>query len=268
MLYTPHYNLNLPEGTDIVNPLVNDNPNYSAIDAAMYANKQGSIGSATEITSGTVHAITRSNPDSNYIAFVATSDWTTGDTMTVDGVTVSVYLSDGTAPKTGAYIINTEVMMILSGSRATLITSKGDTTSIPATGVTYNNASSGLASTNVQGAIDELSPEFVQVVADGIKSMAQLLNELGQAADFTKVNIKAHLEYIGGKYHTNYCVYRHYDQIIQFMGVYPSSQKLSSHYAVVNQNSNGTYAIVDADGTTDRSSEVPSAGTILKLWYR
>lgn len=123
MLTTTHYGLNIVEGTDVVNPLVQQNPNYTAIDAAMYANKQGSIGSGTELTSGTVHTITRANPDSNYVRFTATSNWTAGDSMVVDSTPVSVYLSDGTTPATGAYVINTEVLILVNGSRVTLLAS-------------------------------------------------------------------------------------------------------------------------------------------------
>lgn len=152
MQYTTHYNLNLPEGTDVVNPLVQDNPNYTAIDAAMFANKQAVIGTASEVTSGTAHAITRSNPDSNYFRFTATSNWTAGDTMSVDGVPVSVFLSDGQTPESGAYVINSEVLCLISGSRVTLITSGKQT----AAQTTYANSVSGLSATDVQDAIDEI----------------------------------------------------------------------------------------------------------------
>lgn len=152
MTTTTHYGLNIVEGTDVVNPLVQQNPNYTAIDTAMYANKQASIGSATELKAGTVHTITRSNTDSNYIRFTATSNWAAGDTMIVDATPVSVYLSDGTVPGDGAYIINTEVFMILSGSRVTILTSAKNPN---ASEVPYNNAGSGLAAVNVQGALDE-----------------------------------------------------------------------------------------------------------------
>lgn len=155
MQYTPNYNLITVEGTDVVNPLVQMNPNFTDIDAAMFANKQASIGSATELTSGTVHSITRANPDSNYFRFTATGDWTSGDSMSVDGVTVSVYLSDGSAPLTGAYVINSEVFAIIAGSRVTLLTSAG--VSSNAIDVSYNNSVSGLAANNVQAAIDEVS---------------------------------------------------------------------------------------------------------------
>lgn len=154
MQYTDHYNLNLPEGTDIVNPLVQDNPNYTAIDGALYANKLRTVGNATEVKSGTVHAITRSDSDIDVIRFTATGDWITGDTMTVDGTPVSVYLPDGSAPLTGAYVINSEVLMIINGSRVTLYGIK--VTPTPnAAAISYDGTSSGLSANDVQGAIDE-----------------------------------------------------------------------------------------------------------------
>lgn len=134
MQYTPNYNLITVEGTDVVNPLVQMNPNFTDIDAAMFANKQASIGTATEVTVGTVHDITRSNTDSNYFKFTATSNWNTGDTMTVDGVTVSVFLTDGRTPTQGCYVINSEVFAMINGSRVTLYTapaySIGDLTDV------------------------------------------------------------------------------------------------------------------------------------------
>lgn len=169
MQYTPNYNLITVEGTDVVNPLTQMNPNFTDIDAAMFANKKAVIGTASEIVTGTVHAITRSNTDSDYFRFTATGNWTTGDSMSVDGTTVSVYLSDGTTPETGAYIINTEVLALLSGTRVTLITSAGVEV---AKDVSYNNASSGLASTNVQDAINELALGTVIATAAAGQTLA------------------------------------------------------------------------------------------------
>lgn len=155
MQYTSHYNLITVEGTDVVNPLVQMNPNFTDIDAAMFANKQASIGSATELTAGTVHAITRANPDSNYFKFTATSNWTAGDSMSIDGITVSVFLTDGTLPGTGAYVINSEVFGILSGTRVTLFLTNPLLT-LPASDVTFNPAGTSLTATNADAAIKEL----------------------------------------------------------------------------------------------------------------
>ena len=153
MQYTANYNLNLPEGTDIVNPLVQDNPNYSTIDAAMYANKLRVIGTASEVTSGTVHAITRSDTDIPVFRFVATSDYNTGDTYTVDGVSVTALLPDGTTPKNKAYVINASVLAILDGTKLTFIGIDGK---VDASDVDYDNSTSGMSATDSQSAIDEL----------------------------------------------------------------------------------------------------------------
>lgn len=177
MQQTTNYNLLIPEGTDVVNPLTQVNPNFQAIDGAMFANKQATIGTASEVVTGTVHAIIRNNPDSDVFRFTATGAWTAGDTMTLDGQQVTVHLSDGTTPATNSYIIGAEVLAMVNGSLVTLAIS----TTPPAQGVTsfnsrtgavvpaasdydgsmidYDNTVSGLNSTDVQGAIDELAAQ-------------------------------------------------------------------------------------------------------------
>jgi len=175
MQQTTNYNLLIPEGTDVVNPLTQVNPNFQTIDGAMFANKQATIGTASEVVTGTVHAIIRNNTDSDVFRFTATGAWTAGDTMTLDGQQVTVHLSDGTTPATNSYIIGAEVLAMVNGSLVTLAISSTP----PAQGVTsfngrtgavvptasdydgsmvdYDNTTSGLNSTDVQGAIDELA---------------------------------------------------------------------------------------------------------------
>lgn len=175
MQQTTNYSLLIPEGTDVVNPLTQVNPNFQTIDGAMFANKQSSIGTATEVLTGTVHAIVRNNTDSDIFRFTATGAWTAGDSMTLDGTSVTVHLSDGTAPATGAYIIGAEVVAVVNGTLVTLLTSAAQ----PVAGVTsfnsrtgavvpqasdysaadidYDNTLSGLAATDVQAAIDEIA---------------------------------------------------------------------------------------------------------------
>lgn len=121
MQYTPHYNLNLPEGTDIVNPLIQDNPNYSAIDTALYNNKLRVIGTATHTKTGTNHSIVLADSDIPAFKFVATGDYATGDTFTVDGVTVTARIADGSSIPSGAFKINSTVLAILDGTILNLI---------------------------------------------------------------------------------------------------------------------------------------------------
>ena len=258
MQYTTHYNLNLPEGTDIVNPLVQDNPNYTAIDSAMFANKQSVIGSATEIVSGTVHAITRLNPDSNYFRFTATGNWTAGDSMSVDGVNVSVYLSDGTTPATGSYIINTEVLAILSGSRVTLILSSG---AVDASAVSYDNSGSGLTATNVQDAIDEIVPKgSVSVIGDGIKSYGQLLTELYGLVDITKITVNSTL-LVGASVLKCSTITA---TVFAFSLATVSGTSDLIIRALLNT---GEYALYASGVYTDATGNIPGAGTVVELTY-
>lgn len=175
MQSTTNYSMNLVEGTDIVNIPVQLNPNFQTIDGAMFDNKQASVGTATEVVTGTSHAIVRNNPDSDVFRFTATGAWTAGDTMSVDGNAVTVHLSDGTTPPTGAYIIGAEVLAVINSSLVTLMIgmtppAQGVTSFNSRTGavvptasdydasmVDYDNTVSGLTATDVQSAIDELA---------------------------------------------------------------------------------------------------------------
>lgn len=122
MNYSTHYNLNLVEGTDLVNPMSVDNPNYTAIDTAMYNNSIRVVDDATCIKTGTVHAVTRNNSNASVFKFTATGDWDTGDSMTVDGGSVTVFLPNGEVPHDNSFVINSEVLCILNGTRVTLYT--------------------------------------------------------------------------------------------------------------------------------------------------
>lgn len=120
MTTTTYYNLNIVEGTDIVNPLIVDNPNYEKIDEVMHGNAVSGVTLATEIANATVHAITRENSECAVIRFIATSEWKAGDTVTVDGVPVTALLPSGETLPNGAYVINANVLCILTGTNLTI----------------------------------------------------------------------------------------------------------------------------------------------------
>ena len=119
MRKSTNFELNLVEGNDLVNPLVQDVPNYEKIDEQMYKNECNSIGIATELKSGTVHALTRTIPNASMFRFKATSNFTAGDTFTVDGVQVSALTPNGETLASGCYIVGSEVLCTL---RETLLT--------------------------------------------------------------------------------------------------------------------------------------------------
>lgn len=123
MRKSENFDLNLYEGTDIFNPLTTDVPNYEKIDAQMEKIYNLSVGKATELKTGTVHALTRENADCPMIHFTATSNFTSNDTFTVDGVQVSALLVDGSTLPTNCYIIGSEVICYLKGTLLTFFLS-------------------------------------------------------------------------------------------------------------------------------------------------
>lgn len=120
MRESEHFNLNLVEGSDIVNPLVTDVPNYESIDNQMFKNQNAGVQNATELKNGTVHAITRNVPDAQMITFTAASNFVAGDTFTVDGIQVSALTVSGETLPTGAYVINSQVLCVLKGTLLTV----------------------------------------------------------------------------------------------------------------------------------------------------
>ena len=123
MRKSSRYGLNLVEGSDIVNPLVQDVPNYEIIDEELGKNADAGIPVATELLTGTVHALTRENPNAPMFRFVATANYKAGDTFTVDGVQVTALLTSGEPLATGCYVINSNVICCLVGTVLTLFCS-------------------------------------------------------------------------------------------------------------------------------------------------
>lgn len=125
MTQTQNYNLNIVEGSDLVNPLIQTNPNFTAIDTAMKANADRGVQLATELKSGTVHRITRTNTSAPVFYFVATTDFVSGETFTVDGVQCTAYTTDGNPLSTNAYRIGAKVVGIITGTVITFLISSG-----------------------------------------------------------------------------------------------------------------------------------------------
>lgn len=126
MLQSTHYQLNLAEGSDIVNPLIIDRPNYEKIDGQMYKNQEASIQLATELYDSAlkVHALTMLTT-STVFRFIATSKYSTGDTFTVNGTQVTALLPSGETLSDGAYVINSTVICALNGTVLTFYLGSG-----------------------------------------------------------------------------------------------------------------------------------------------
>ena len=123
MNQTTYYELKQYEGSDTFNPLNVDVYNNGVIDTTMHNNELNSIPTATHVLSGTVHAITRSKPDSRFFQFVATADFTFGDTVTVDGIAYTAQTTNGQVLNTNAFVENANVLCCLVGSELTFFVS-------------------------------------------------------------------------------------------------------------------------------------------------
>lgn len=161
MTSTTYYNLNIVEGTDIVNPLVVDNPNYEKIDEVMHNNAVAGVTLATEITNATVHAITRENSDCAVIRFIATSQWKAGDTATVDGVPVTALLPSGETLPDGAYVINANVLCILTGTNLTIYAERKQAEN--ANEIAYNDTTVGAELVRQNAEIVRQNAEIVRL---------------------------------------------------------------------------------------------------------
>ena len=154
MTTTTYYDLNIVEGTDIVNPLTVDNPNYNKIDEVMHDNAVSGVTLATEIANATVHAITRENSECAVIRFIATSNWKAGDTITVDGVAVTPLLPSGETLPDGAYVINANVLCILTGTNLTVYAERKKIEN--AIEIRYNDTNVASAITSINNKLDDL----------------------------------------------------------------------------------------------------------------
>lgn len=173
MTNTTFYNLNIVEGTDIVNPLIVDNPNYQKIDETMHDNALAGVTIATEIANAKVHAITRENSECAVIRFIATSVWKAGDTATVDGVPVTALLPSGESLPDGAYVINANVLCILTGTNLTIYAERKKTEN--ANEIAYNDTTVGAELVRLDGKIDNVNSNLNTVNPQKIKTMYKML---------------------------------------------------------------------------------------------
>jgi len=164
MTTTTNYGYNVVEGADQVNIQTQIAPNFTAIDGDLKDVSDAAITTATHTLAGTVHQLVRDDADRAVIRFVATADMATGDTFTVDGVSVTARLVNGEALQTGAFKINNCVECVLVGT--VLNVNAVNPTASDAGDVSYDNTVSGLTASNVQDAIDEVNTKINTTALD------------------------------------------------------------------------------------------------------
>ena len=171
MSLTPNYSFIIPTGSDAVNLLTQCYPNFTSLDSILKPIQESGVTPATDTKVGTVHQLVRTDSSCNMFRFIATGNYASGDTFTVDGASVTATAMDGTALPNGAFVINQSVVCILNNLVLTVLIAGKETTSLPASSVTYDNTGSGLTATNAQDAIDEVYnaiPVIPPVVEHGV----------------------------------------------------------------------------------------------------
>ncbi|MEE1072682.1 MAG: hypothetical protein U0L26_09920 [Cellulosilyticum sp.] len=120
MSQTTYYEFNKPEGTDLVNPLVDTNPNWDKLDNDLHEFNERSIANCTEVVSLGVHTISRLDTTSKFLKWIATANFTAGETFTVDGVVVAASTPAGAALATGAYVTGSVVLACLNADNSAM----------------------------------------------------------------------------------------------------------------------------------------------------
>ena len=120
MSTTTYLNLNKPTGSDLVNPLVDTFPNWDIVDSAYHDLDLQSIGTATELVSQGVHALTRLDQNTKTFKFIATGNYTAGETFTVDGIQCNAYTPGGTPLASNCYVTGSVVLVSLNADDSAL----------------------------------------------------------------------------------------------------------------------------------------------------
>ena len=120
MTQTTYYEFNKPEGTDLVNPLVDTNPNWDALDADLHEFNERSIANCTEVVALGVHTISRLDTTAKFLKWIATANYTTGETFTVDGLPVAASTPAGATLATNAYVTGSVVLACLNADNTAM----------------------------------------------------------------------------------------------------------------------------------------------------
>ena len=120
MNQSTNYNFNLPEGTDLVNLLTQLIPNWSNLDTLLKGVEDQAFTNCTEVVSLGVHAITRSNADGKILKWIASANYTAGDTFTVDGNLVSAATASGEALATNAIVSGAVIIAALNADESAM----------------------------------------------------------------------------------------------------------------------------------------------------
>ena len=120
MQQSTNYNFNLPEGTDLVNLLTQLIPNWASLDSILRGIQNDTFENATETVALGVHALTRLDSNAKLIKWVATANYTAGETFTVDGTPIAAATPSGNTLATGAYVSGAIVIAAINSDETAM----------------------------------------------------------------------------------------------------------------------------------------------------
>lgn len=120
MQQSTNYNFNLPEGTDLVNLLTQLIPNWSSLDSILRGIQNDTFENATETVALGVHALTRLDSNAKLIKWVATANYTAGETFTIDGTPIAASTPSGNTLATGAYVSGAIVIAAINSDETAM----------------------------------------------------------------------------------------------------------------------------------------------------
>lgn len=167
MNQTTNYGFNVPIGSDIVNPLVQDFPNWETLDTLLRNVANTGITTATHTKSGTIHTLSFSDTTVPMIRFQATADFNTNDTFTVNGLSVSALTVAGESLPDGAFVIGSMVLCELRDNLLTVYSSGSDASTLEGHPASYFAKDSDL-----------------QIVDDKADANKTLINQLTESIPF------------------------------------------------------------------------------------
>lgn len=117
---TTYYGFNKPSGTDLVNPLVDTNPNWDIADASLHELNERSICNCTEVVSLGVHTLSTLNTDTKFLKWIATANFTAGDTFVLNGDAIAASTPSGSALQTNAFVSGSVVLACLNADNSAM----------------------------------------------------------------------------------------------------------------------------------------------------
>lgn len=299
MNQSTNYNFNLPEGTDLVNLLTQLIPNWSDLDTILKGVENQAFTNCTEVTSLGVHAISRTNADGKILKWVATSNFTAGETFTVDGNVVAASTPAGATLATGAYVTGAVIIAALNSdeSAMTIFVSGtnvasdserlgGELPSYYATDSDMDTAQqaitdldnlmgttsiSAIGDGTVTGAISSIKSALdkgsVTYTVSSTLTYKQALNALALLVDFTKISTGSVLK-VNDRVIYQICNIT--SSSVTYMRTVPtnSSEKINSQlYGIDTTLNNCAYRIATTTGFSDKDLDTVPLDTKFELFY-